>query len=226
MIDVTSVTPTRPNPEPTSSTDVDQVMPKRPTDWSFGPYKYYCAADQQWYERAEPTVDRWLLELEEARDPWWQSAEHAASCLVSSMDFERSWEGFSVATFLFRYMCEGGTAGTYGSVEVFFDHLVEAMRRFGTERVVPPSRAVVWCAQMTAARRDFIRIYDSDCTEKEQRAIMRKYFSRPWENHELGAQLHEARGQARIRRRAKRVSQAVVREGQPWTEQPKESCEP
>jgi len=118
-------------------------------------------------------VDRWLTELEGAGDPWAQSAEHAAACLVARSEFDDDygWDGFSVSTFLFRDLWEGGTSGAFGSRARFFDQLLEALQRFASDGLVDPAMAAAWVAEMREARADFLRCFDEATPERESMAI-------------------------------------------------------
>ena len=152
-------------------------MHVREKDWSFGS-RSASAAVRAWWASHEPAVDEWLSEMEQAGDEWWQSAEHAAHCLVSYREHvaelrggEPSWEDLDVGDFLFHDLWEGGTVGMFGSAPIFFDHLVEAMRRFGRAGVVEKERADRWVAEMEAARDDFVRCYDEETPEEESIAI-------------------------------------------------------
>lgn len=148
---------------------------RRKAGWRFGPPKPFSEQDAAWWKRHEPTVDRWLTAMEESGDPWWQAAEHAADCLVASRDFDRTWDGFSVSSFFFGYLWEGGTVGLFGSVEKFFDHLVEALERFVTDGVVAATVGERWLAEMRAARTDFLRCFDEATSESEATAIARRH---------------------------------------------------
>lgn len=153
-------------------------MQTRSDGWTFGPANPFSEDQRQWYARHLPTVDRWLTELEDAGDPWWVSAEHAASCLVSNREMnvaEPTWDGFDVGEFLFLDLWEGGTVGSFGSVPIFFDHLVEALRRFTADGIVEAEAGRAWIAQMLDAREDFIRCYDEATPSAESRAIARRH---------------------------------------------------
>ncbi|RLB53365.1 MAG: hypothetical protein DRJ42_12145 [Deltaproteobacteria bacterium] len=158
---------------------MEQSIPTRPKDWSFGPLHFYNPKERDWYARHTPTVERWLTEFEEAGDPWWQSAEHAASCLVSSTVFvtqgRPSWDAFNVPDFLFSELWEGGTVGFFGSVPIFFDQLMEALRRFAADGLVDAAVAADWLTEMKSAREDFIRCYDDETSELAATEISRRW---------------------------------------------------
>jgi len=157
-------------------------MHTRRDHWTLGPRHLFSETQKEWYARHQPTVDRWLTELEDAGDPWWVSAEHAARCLVSNREMnvaEPTWDGFDLGEFLFSDLWEGGTVGYYGSVPIFFDHLVEAMRRFVADGLVEAEAGRTWVAQMLDARDDFIRCYDDATPSAESNAIARRYRQGP-----------------------------------------------
>lgn len=153
-------------------TNDDQPMPLRREDWCFGGRRAASGREAAWWERHEPTVDRWLREMEARRDPWWQSAEHAAFCLAAR-DETWSWEGFSVQELLFRELWEGGTMGVFGSIEKFFEHVVEALERFVADGLVSQSQGERWLEEMREARADFMRCYVTG-SEEEAIAIARR----------------------------------------------------
>ncbi len=157
-------------------------MHVRSSDWKFGPLRPSSESEAAWWAMHEPVVDEWLREMEATRDPWWQSAQHAAYCLVSHQEYraeekraERSWDELSVPDFLFHDLHEGGTVGLFGSVEIFFDQLVEALRRFGAAGIVDPDKAGVWLDELAAARDDFIRYYAEDTSDEEADAIRSRH---------------------------------------------------
>ncbi len=158
-------------------------MDRRPSDWVFGPIHHHSETTARWYTRHTSTVDRWLSELEAADDPWLQSAEHAAFCLVSCSEFETqgrpTWDVFDVGDFLFSDLWEGGTVGMVGPVDVFFDHLVEGLRRFVVDGLIEEERGAAWLAQMRARRDDFLRCYSEETSGEESRAIARRH-TRDW----------------------------------------------
>lgn len=158
---------------------MEQSIPTRPEDWSFGPFHCFNPKERDWYARHAPTVERWLTEFEEARDPWWQSAEHAASCLVmatvTETTDEPSWDVFDVRDFLFSDLWEGGTVGFFGSVPIFFDQLMEALRRFAADGLVDAALAEGWLAVMSDAREDFIHCYDEETSERSSIEISRRW---------------------------------------------------
>lgn len=154
--------------------DQPSAIPVRKDGWSLGPPNFFSEKDAAWWKRHEPTVDRWLTEMEAASDPWCQAAEHAAYCLVASREFDLTWDGFSVSSFLFGDLSEGGTVGFFGSAEKFFDHLVETLRRFAFDGLVEAAEAERWLSEMADARRDFLRYYDAATPESEAMAIARR----------------------------------------------------
>ncbi len=154
--------------------DEEQDVIARSDTWVFGGPNHLCEQDAQWWKRHEPIVDRWLSEMELAKDPWSQSAEHAAFCLVSSRELDGSWDGFAVCPFLFRDLMEGGSVGVYGSTEVFFDQLLEALQRFVKDGLIDGERGEQWLAEMQDARGDFLRCYDQATTEREALAIVKR----------------------------------------------------
>src|ERR1043165_6786017 len=91
-------------------------------DFHFGPIHASSPANAAFWNLHDPVVRKWILEMQAAGDPWWQSALHAAYCLVSyrELDLDGSsllhWDTFDVEYFLFRDLSEGGTVGFYGSV--------------------------------------------------------------------------------------------------------------
>lgn len=144
-------------------------MHVRTSDWTFGPLHPYSEEQAAWWRMHEPIVDEWLREMEAAGDPWWQSAQHAAYCLVSYHEFRAemeggapSWDRFDVADFLFHDLAEGGTVAMFGSVAIFFDQLVEAFRRFAEAGLIDADKARTWLAELEPAREEFIRHYDDD----------------------------------------------------------------
>lgn len=155
-------------------------MDTRSEGWTFGSS---CAETQgEWWARHTPTVDRWLTELEDAGDPWWRSAEHAAFCLVSYPEYESHpprWDCFDVGRFLFRDLSEGGTVGFFGSVAIFFDQLVEALRRFEADGLLGAAAPGAWVAQMLAARDDFLAYYDEHTSPSVRDAIRDRHLPRP-----------------------------------------------
>jgi hypothetical protein len=151
------------------------AMVRRTDEWCFGPPNHFSEKVAAWFKRHEPTVDRWLKEMEKAGDPWWQSAEHAAYCLVASREWDLTWDGFSVPIFLFRDQWEGGTVAIFGSVEKFFGQTVEALQRFVADGLVEASVGERWLAEMRDAREDFLRCYDPATPESESMAIARRY---------------------------------------------------
>ncbi len=161
--------------EPTADNDNDNIEapPCRGEGWRFGPPNPFGQREAAWWKRHEATVDRWLAEMEAAEDPWWQSAEHAAHCLVAR-DFEWTWDNFSVANFLFCELCEGGTVGIFGSTEKFFEQLVEALERFVADALIPASKGERWLDEMRGARADFLRCYAATTSETEAMAIVRQ----------------------------------------------------
>ena len=153
-------------------------MHLRPETWTFGPIHHFSDEHQEWWARHAPTVDRWLTELEGADDPWWPSAAHAAHCLVSNREMnvaEPTWDGFDVGEFLFDDLWNGGTHGMFGSSPIFFDHCVEALRRFAADGLIERDAAETWLAQLTDARPDFVRCFDEKTDELESLAIAAKY---------------------------------------------------
>ncbi len=130
---------------------------RRPQGWNFGSGLMDSDEEKQWWKRHEPTVDKWLTELEEAGDPWNQSAEHAAYCLVSSRWMEWTWEGFSVQSFLYQDLLEGGTVGFFGSSEKFYDQTVEALQRFVNDGIIEKPVGEKWIAELVASREGFLR---------------------------------------------------------------------
>ncbi len=159
--------------------DKEHDMITRRDDWVFGPPNPFSKREADWYKRHEPMVDRWLSDMEQAKDAWWQSAEHAAFCLVSSREFEGySWNGFEVSHFLFHDLMEGGTVGCHGSTEVFFDQLIEALQRFVQGGLVDAARGEQWLTEMKEARGDFLRCYDEATSQSERRAIVKRHCKR------------------------------------------------
>ena len=164
----------------TFSTTTTASTPRhqRRESWCFGPPNPFSEEEAAWWRRHQPTIDRWLSSMEEADDPWWQAAEHAAFCLVSSREGVYTWDGFSVSRFLFEDLWEGGTVGFFGSTEKFFDHLVEALQRFVSDAVVEASAGERWIAQMQEAREDFLRCFDEATPGNEAAAIAARYMDK------------------------------------------------
>ncbi|MFW6052146.1 MAG: hypothetical protein ACODAU_13290 [Myxococcota bacterium] len=142
-------------------------MHTRTPHWTFGPCECFSEELATWWRLHAPVVDEWLSEMEAAGDPWWPSAEHAAFCLVSYQESQAqmegrspSWDRFDVADFLFHDLHEGGTVAFFGSVRIFFDHLVEALRRFAGAGLLDADQARAWLAKLESAREDFIRYYE------------------------------------------------------------------
>lgn len=155
-------------------------MRKRAKNWTFGS-GYVSDEEKSWYVSHEPAVDRWLTELEAAGDEWWVSAEHAARCLVSHRIYETlfvgqplDWQQFDVASFLFEDLWNGGTVGIFGSVPIFFDHLVEAFRRFILAGLVNEVDGARWLLELVDARDDFLRCFDEATGEPEALLIARR----------------------------------------------------
>lgn len=149
---------------------------------------WYCGSlqsssgESDWYARHEPTAKRWIEELVQAGDPYWSSAKHAAWCLVTNRIFEAEssgdeprWHGFDVGQFLFDDLSEGGTVGLESPPVVFFDQLVEALRRFVADGLVEREPGEAWIARMLAARVDFVRCYDPETSSEEAMAISDRY---------------------------------------------------
>src|SRR5690606_3173957 len=187
--------------------DQSTEMPRRRADWSFGPRRPFSEESAAQWKRYEPTVDKWLTEMEAAGDPRWQSAEHAAQCLVADVvDFGKSWGERSVAEFLFSDLWEGGTVGFFGSHEILFDQLVEAMRRFVSDGLVDARAGKRWLRELADMRGDFLRCYDPETSEEAALAIARRRY---WERLARVAPVvtgpsASKREAARRRRRAKR----------------------
>lgn len=156
-------------------------MRRRPQDWQFGPLRHFCEETREWYARHEPTVDRWLSEMEAQDDPWWPSAAHAAFCLVSSVENlgdRPDWALFDPADFLFTDLSEGGTVSFFGSVPMFFEHLVAALERFAADGLIEADHFEHVCEQVLAARSDFIEYYELADADR-CREIRARYRARP-----------------------------------------------
>jgi hypothetical protein len=138
---------------------------------------------QAFYERHLPAAEAWIAELEASHDPFVASAAHAVFCLLSSFAFADDptfdWLAFDPHDFLFRDLAEGGTVGMDGPVPVFFDHLVEAIRRFTSAGVIDRPLGAQLVAEMTDAREDFERFYDPSTDDDELLAIERRRSTRP-----------------------------------------------
>lgn len=135
------------------------------------------------FERHREPTELWLAELEAAEDPFVASAAHAVFCLLSSFVFAEEptydWLSFEPADFLFRDLAEGGTVGMDGPAEVFFDQLVEALRRFVDAGVVDAPLGAQLVAEMLDAREDFLRFHDPAASDDELDAIERRRTTRP-----------------------------------------------
>lgn len=165
----------------------------RGANWTFGPPNPFSDEEAAWWKRHEPTIDRWLTSMEEADDPWSRAAEHAASCLVANREDTYSWDGFSVSSFLFEDLWEGGTVGFFGSADRFFDDLVEALRHFVADAVIDASLGERWIEEMLAAREDFVHCYDEATPQAEAIAIVqRRLWTRPTDHDHKGSQLRGA----------------------------------
>lgn len=203
-------------------------MQSRSENWKFGGNSSYCEIRREWYERHEPVVERWLAEMETAQDPWWRSAEHAAFCLVSCLEFKMgdrpgppSWDDFEVEDFLFTDLSEGGTVGFFGSVEIFFHQLIESLRRFCVAEIIDPEVCRKWTDEMLDAQADFLRYYDEDTDELESAQIRCRRLGRPmpvpWKGERcspipvVAPNRHERRVARAERRRARRRSSRAGR---------------
>jgi len=158
--------------------NLEVLVQKRSEDWCLGPRNPYTPEEAEWWARHTPTVDRWLTEMEEAGDEWWPSAAHAAFCLLSCRtddDLGESWDYFDVDRFLFQELWSGGTVGIHGSVPIFFEHLVEALRRFIADGLVDAERGEPWLARMQAAGDDFMRCYSEETSERDAMEIAKGY---------------------------------------------------
>lgn len=122
------------------------------------------------FERHMPVSEAWINELEAAHDPYVASAAHAVFCLLSSFWFadepHYDWYKFNVHDFLFVDLMEGGTVGMDGPVDVFFDHLCEALRRFAYGGAMPASLAANMVVEMNQFRDEFVSVYTPTITEK------------------------------------------------------------
>lgn len=135
------------------------------------------------FERHLPAAEMWIAELEAAQDPFVASAAHAVFCLLSSFAFAEDptfdWLAFDPHDFLFRDLAEGGTVGMDGPVPVFFEQLVEALRRFTDTGAIDRPLGTQLVAEMTDARDDFERFYDPCTHDEELLAIERRRSTRP-----------------------------------------------
>ncbi|MBW2462481.1 MAG: hypothetical protein JRH11_12605 [Deltaproteobacteria bacterium] len=86
-----------------------------------------------------------------------------------------TWEAFDVPDFLFSELWEGGTVGFFGSVPIFFDQMMEALRRFAADGLVDATAAEGWLAVMSDARKDFIECYDEETSERSAAKISRRW---------------------------------------------------
>jgi hypothetical protein len=133
-------------------------------------------------ERHRAPVDAWLDELDAKDDPGFESAEHAVYCLLSSFHFadhgEYDWAAFEVPSFLFGDLHESGTVAMFGSVALFFDHLVEALRRFAAAELMAPTTAARILTAMEDCRAAFVRYYDEATSNDEAMAIADRCASR------------------------------------------------
>jgi len=134
----------------------------------FGHVEYESVEQKLFWEMHEPVVRAWITEMRARGDPWWQSAQHAADCLVSHREFEGEqtgelhWREFDVDNFLFHDLHEGGTVGFFGSVPIFFDQLVEAFERFLAAGIIDKELGTPWLGQLRASRARFLNYYRID----------------------------------------------------------------
>lgn len=141
----------------------------RVEEFQFGPRRSACSAERcAFWDLHTPVVRAWIEEMQRAGDEWWQSAEHAAFCLVSAREHALNgeellhWDDFDVEEFLFLDLSMGGTVGIYGSVSIFFDHVVQAFERFIAAGIITADKGATWLAQMRASRARFLEKY-RDC---------------------------------------------------------------
>lgn len=142
--------------------------------FQFGPLKHSTAKAASFWRQHYPAMNRWLRELQRAGDLWWRSAQHAASCLVSYRESESEmngesphWKEFDIDDFLFHVLHEGGTVTFFGSVPIFFDQLVEGLRRFVDAGIVDRENGTAWIEQMCARRARFLQYYSDDDEQPE-----------------------------------------------------------
>lgn len=136
--------------------------------YQFGPCGSVCEEERAFWNLHEPVMQEWMAQMREAGDEWWQSAEHAAHCLASYRVFEwhsgaeLNWSEFDVDDFLFHDLSEGGTVGLFGSVPIFYDHIVEAFERFLAAGIIDAAQGKVWLVQIREAKDRFLERY-RDC---------------------------------------------------------------
>lgn len=134
-------------------------------DFDFKPLCFYTKAREDFWNLHDPPVRAWLSEMHAAGDPWWHSAKHAAYCLVSFRESAAEhtgaphWREFDVESFLFHDLHEGGTVAFFGSVEMFFEHIVAAFVRFLAAGIIEREPGKEWLAQLHAARPRFLAHY-------------------------------------------------------------------
>lgn len=176
-------------PEPAPSTEAPFEYRVPEGTWSLGGRRFYSREHLEWWRVHEVPIRAWLDELESDPEAWVQSAQHAAYCLVSyacrdmgsdlkERDELYSWADFDTNELLFIYLSEGGTVGMCGPVDVFFDDLVEAMRRMSG--VVDAQVCARVIEEMQPAREDFIRFYSGEESEEVLRAIAQPYREHIW----------------------------------------------
>lgn len=146
------------------TTEFPEFDPER---FCFGAPSYRCKATEAFYKRHEPIVRTWCAEMAAAGNPWWQSAKHAAYCLVSHREYEAmesdggpDWSAFDVENFLFYDLAEGGTVGHFGSIAIFFEQLVEAVSRFVDAGLIGAELGEASLAAMRASEGRFLQRYE------------------------------------------------------------------
>ena len=135
-------------------------------DFDFGPRNFYSEETKAFWDQHAAIVRSWLKEMKAADNDFWRSARHAAFCLVSFREFEAEqrdepphWREFDVEKFLFSDLQEAGTVCLFGSVSIFFDQLLEGLRRFCDGGLIVPGLLQVWLAAFEAARPRFLDQY-------------------------------------------------------------------
>ncbi|MGE0790847.1 MAG: hypothetical protein AB7S26_34550 [Sandaracinaceae bacterium] len=194
-------------------------MWKRAEGWSFGVPYPMCDEERERIARYGPTVDRWLTELEAVDDPYVLSAADAASCVVfdtTPFDEYQTWETFDVRYFLFSSLWEGGTVGWLSPVDVFFEHLVETLRRLTADGLIAAERGAELVAEMSSLREAFIGCFGEDASEDQAREIAhRELLASPLQRrfrelHRPGAP-READALPRPNRLERRIAKALAR---------------
>lgn len=133
----------------------------------FGPLTHGTAEQAAFWQQHTPVVKAWAEAKLRAGQPWY-AACHAASCLVSYRVREAKrrgeapgWAAFDVHDFLFAYLAEGGTVGSFGPAEDHFTDLVDALEQFIRADLIPAAEGCRWLATLCAAKQRFCDFYEA-----------------------------------------------------------------